>query len=326
MSEGIDKTSRVVGPVGGVPLASEALAFERLSRFVENYDPRIARIPTQLNAEHVSRFLMEKARVGMPSAQIAKRWFDLAEFYTTRSCAKAWLETLDATGSPSDDPSFRSAVILAACVSVAGDEDECRRGWAQVVRLLDSAKTYPQFQALVPTFLAFAPRYDITLFVERATAFLQSLSSAEAQGSRRPVKSAEAAWAAGLELREMEDFVRCLLPRLCKGVEIRKEILAIADPVERLKRVVLIFSLQDNRYSEATRYWATHRLLVEARSSVLVQSAVIQSLRDAIGAAPGQASTLLNAIAYFGGALSTAETQRASAAIRGCVLALDGDV
>ena len=118
-------------------------------------------------------------------------------------------------------------------------------------------------------------------------------------------------WAAGTEMRNVEDMRNVILHRVGGAGAMKREIMLTADPAKRLDALVNIYLDVDMRYYEFVADWALHEIVRAGRAGDAAE--VIAAFRRAITRLPrdeareARRARALHAVEYFGGKLTPAE-------------------
>ncbi|HJU53479.1 MAG TPA: hypothetical protein VJ715_02865 [Pyrinomonadaceae bacterium] len=260
-------------------------------------------MPKRVERGMVERFLREILSWRDAERTPARELKELALFYDAQGIVPDLLGRLD--GREATGVELQQSIIFTEVVGFLGDEAQREAGRRYYRRLLTLPYKNGQppeefrLRALTNCLAAYTPE-------ESTEGLLRRID--QALGRLRPLATND--WAAGREMREVEDMRGVVLLRVGGAGAMKREIMQRADPAKRLDALVDIYLNVDMRYYEFVSDWALHEVVRAGRSGDARE--VIAAFRRAIPRLPRESrearrARALHAVEYFGGELTPAE-------------------
>jgi hypothetical protein len=260
-------------------------------------------MPKRVEREIVERTLREILSWRDPKRTPAGGLKQLALFYDVQGIVSDLLNRLD--GREATEAELQASIIFTEVVGMLGDDaqrEAGRRYYQHLLTLPYKNGQLPEefrLRALTNCLVAYAPEESSEGLLKRidlALARLRTLSRDD--------------WAAGREMREVEDMRNVVLYRVGGAAVMKREVMQAADPAKRLDAFVGIYLEVDMRYNEFVASWALNKIVRAGRTGDAGE--VIAALRRGLTRLPRESraalrARALQAIEYFGGELTPAE-------------------
>jgi hypothetical protein len=260
-------------------------------------------IPKRVERAVVERFLREILGWEYPKGMPLQQLRQVAIFYDMQGIVPDLLSRLDAQKTTGWE--LQDSIIFAELVGLLGDDAQREAGLRFYRHLLtlpyknDPVQEQFRLRALMNCLVAYAPE-------ESSEGLLRRIEQALAR--LRPLARND--WAAGTEMREVEDMRGVVRYRVAGAAAMKREITQTADPAKRLDALVNIYLNIDQRYNEFVADWALNKIVRAGRTGDALE--VIAALRRAVTRMPRESrdallARALHAVEFFGGKLTHAE-------------------
>ncbi len=261
-------------------------------------------MPKRVERGLVKRFLREILSWRDAKRTPTRELRQLALFYDVQDIVPDLLGRLD--GREATEVELQQSIIFTEVVGFLGDEAQREAGRRYYRRLLTLPYKKGEMQeefrlrALTNCLTAYTPEESTEGLLRRIDQALARL---------RPLARND--WAAGTEMRNVEDMRNVILHRVGGAGAMKREIMQTADPAKRLDALIAIYLDVDMRYYEFVADWALHEIVRAGRAGDAAE--VIAAFRRAITRLPrdeareARRARALHAVEYFGGKLTPAE-------------------